>query len=116
VKHLILILVVLAGIWLGFVALKADPPTYDGAAGEVPAHLSGELPAGFRVASFEVEGMCCSTCPGKLYASLSGVEGVREAAVDFDTSTAEAVVPEALPDEALLAVLNVDKYTARPRP
>lgn len=116
VKRFSLILVVLAGIWLGYVAWRAEPPTYQAPAAAPPAQLSGEVPAGFRVASFEVGGMCCSSCSGKLHAALTAVAGVREAAVDFDSATAAAVVPESLSDDVLLAALNVDKYTARPRP
>ena len=46
-------------------------------------------------------------------AALKGVPGVTEAAVDFDSGTASALVPESLDVEVLVASLHFDKYSAR---
>lgn len=115
-KHIPLLLVALAGVWLGFVALRAKAPTYEAHSGAVPSRLSGSVPEGFLVRNFRVEGMCCESCTRKLHQSLAGVEGVQEAAVDFGSGTAAALVAGSVPVERLLAALNVEKYTARPSP
>ena len=39
---------------------------------------------------FDVEGMCCKGCTGKLHARLVALPGVHEAAVDFDSGTASS--------------------------
>ena len=65
---------------------------------------------------FAVEGMCCKNCTGKLFASVTAVPGVREAAVDFETGTAQVVVDETADAEQVLAALNFGKYTATPSP
>lgn len=64
--------------------------------------------------AYEVEGMCCTNCTGKLHRSVTSVAGVREAAVDFERGTALVVVDEGTDGEAVLAALNFDKYTATP--
>lgn len=115
-KYLSLLLLAAAGLWLGSVALHAKAPTYFAPATEVPVELSGAVPDGCVVRRFEVEGMCCQTCPKKLYAALAAVDGVRESAIDFDERTVSAVVDAGTPVESLLAVLNTDKYSARVLP
>ena len=56
--------------------------------------------------------MCCQGCSGKIYQALMGVEGVRDAAVDFDTRAAKVVVKETTPGELFLTALRFDKYSA----
>lgn len=115
-KHLPLLLVILAGVWLGYVGLRAHSPAYEAPELGVPTRLSGEVPAGYLVRSFAVEGMCCESCTGKLHGALAALEGVEEAAVDFDAGMASAVVAASVPLERVLAALNVEKYRARPLP
>ena len=64
---------------------------------------------------FDVEGMCCKNCTGKLFASVTAVPGVREAAVDFESGTARVVVDDTADAGQVLAALNFGKYTAVPR-
>jgi copper chaperone CopZ len=64
---------------------------------------------------FDVEGMCCKSCTGKLFASVTAVPGVREAAVDFESASARVVVDEGTDPERVLAALNFGKYTTTPR-
>lgn len=64
---------------------------------------------------FEVEGMCCRNCTGKLFASVTAVPGVREAAVDFETGLARVVVDAEVDPGLVLAALNFGKYSAVPR-
>lgn len=115
-KHLPLALLIVAGIWLASIALRAKPPTYTALEGEVPAQLSSAPPAGFVVRSFEVEGMCCRSCTRGLHERLLAVEGVSEAAVSFEASSAAALAPADVPAERLLEALNFGKYTARLSP
>lgn len=115
-KHLPLALLIAAGIWLASIALRAKEPTYKAPEREVPAQLSGAAPAGFVVRRFEVEGMCCRSCTRGLHERLLAVEGVQEAAVSFEASSAAALAPADLPAERLLEALNFGKYSARPSP
>lgn len=64
---------------------------------------------------FDVEGMCCKGCTGKLHARLVALPGVHEAAVDFDSGTALVVADSELSVASLQAALTFDKYTATPR-
>jgi copper chaperone CopZ len=117
-KLLLVLPLVLAGAVLGWIALSAEEPTYEppvpGVADVVPTSLSGDVPVGMVVRRFRVTGMCCDGCSGKLYRSLAAVDGVREAAVDFRSATAQAVVPAGADDASLLASLRFDKYAAEP--
>ena len=69
-------------------AWRAEPPTYSAPEIEpdppalVPHTLSGNVPAGRVVRTFDIEGICCNGCPGKLFVKLDQLEGVEEAAVD----------------------------------
>jgi copper chaperone CopZ len=107
---------VAAGLWLGSVALRSKEPTYSAPPAGAPAQLSSEVPDGCLVRRFAVEGMCCETCPKKLHAALAAVEGVREAAIDFDAKQASAVVDAGTPVERLLGALTSEKYSARALP
>lgn len=64
--------------------------------------------------AFEVEGMCCRNCTGKLYASVTAVPGVREAAVDFERGLARVVTDAGVAAGAVQAALSFGKYTASP--
>ena len=113
----------IAGAALAWVALRSPEPDYQApTSAEIAAHvpaptvIAGEIPAGSLVRTFDVEGMCCGGCTGKLYQSLRAVPGVSQAAVRFQDGVAEVVVPQEL-DPALLAeALTFDKYSASLRP
>lgn len=64
---------------------------------------------------FDVAGMCCRNCTGKLFASVSAVPGVREAAVDFESGLAQVVVDAGVDPERVRAALSFGKYSAVPR-
>jgi copper chaperone CopZ len=107
-----------AALFLGWIALRAEQPTWSAPPQEVlpdtvPATLSGEVPAGFVVRRLDVEGMCCTGCPKRLYAHLADVAGVREAAVDPILGEVAAVVPAELDVAELEAALTFDKYAAK---
>ena len=63
---------------------------------------------------FAVEGMCCKNCTGKLFASVTAVPGVREAAVDFESGRAQVVVDAGVDPELVRGALSFGKYTATP--
>jgi Cu+-exporting ATPase len=65
--------------------------------------------------AFDVAGMCCTNCTGKLHRALTAVPGVREAAVDFESATATVVVDEGVDPGLVLAALSFGKYAATPR-
>lgn len=116
-------MLLLAGGALAWVALRAPERVYVAPKpAEVQAHvpaptaLAAEVPAGCAVRTFEVEGMCCTGCTGKLYARLKAEPGVVDAAVDFERGIALAIVPEDADLAALAGALSFDKYSARPRP
>jgi copper chaperone CopZ len=117
-KQLGLLLLLLAGGVLAWLALRADEPSYvpPRPPDAVPVVLSGDVPAGFAVRTLDVAGMCCTGCSAKLYAALTEVDGVREAAVDPVVGTAQVVVPQEAPIEPLVAALTFDVYAATPRP
>jgi copper chaperone CopZ len=64
---------------------------------------------------FDVQGMCCKGCTGKLHARLLAVEGVREAAVDFETGSARVVTDADVSTATLVSALSFEKYNATPR-
>lgn len=107
---------------LAWVAVRSPEPSYQPIPEErpapehVPKALSGAVPAGYVVRTFEVEGMCCQGCPGKLWNAVTDVPGVVEAAVDFETGSAEAVVPSDLDVACLETAMTFDEYRARARP
>ena len=115
-KHLPLVLLIAAGLWLASVALRAKAPTYHAPVTEAPTRLPDEVPAGFLVRSFAVQGMCCPSCARGLHERLMGVEGVQAAAVDFDASSAQALAAETLSVDRLLEALEFGKYSARSLP
>ena len=106
---------------LAWIAVRAPEPSYEPlpverpAPERVPTALSGVVPAGYVVRTFEVEGMCCQGCPGKLWNSVTDVPGVLEAAVDFESGEAAAVVPTELDVALLEGALTFDEYRAHAR-
>ena len=112
-------LIALSAVVLGVIALRAPEP--EAAVVEVvkdasaPYELSGEVPSGYEVRTFAVEGMCCGGCAVKLHEALVGVDGVTEAAVDPVLGQAQAVVPEALETSLLTAALSFEEYVAIPQ-
>jgi len=117
-KLLAAALLALAALALAFIAWRAPertyaPPRVDAAPAHVPVRLSGDVPEGCVVRAFEVEGICCEGCGGKLFAALDTVEGVREVAVDPVLGVASAVVPSDLDPARLEQALTFSKYTAR---
>lgn len=114
----ILLLVLLGGA-LGTVAVLARERSYEvperPAPQAIPVALSGEVPPGYAVRRFDVEGICCQGCASKLHGALLSVAGVREAAVDPLAHQAFALAPADLPDERLEAALTFDKYSAKAR-
>ena len=111
-------LLLLVGALLAFIAWRTDDPTYQAPVRAevpevVPVALSGDLPEGDVVRAFEVEGICCDGCSGKLYAALQPIEGVDEIAVDTILHRVEVVAREDLDVARLAAALTFDKYTAR---
>ena len=113
-----LVWVVLAGALLAWIAIRSPERDYQPLDPEtelstgVPARLSGVVPAGFVVRDFDVDGMCCNGCAGKLAGRLGEVEGVNETAVDVELGRVSVVAAESLAVEGLLALLNVEKYSA----
>lgn len=118
-----LLLVAAAGIVLGYVAWRAPAREYLAPTpAEVQAHaaapvsLIGGIPPGCVVRTFAVDGMCCQGCTGKIYKRLRETPGVVQAAVQFDTGTAEVVVSESTDVALLETALRFDKYTAKRMP
>ncbi|NOT29788.1 MAG: heavy-metal-associated domain-containing protein [Planctomycetes bacterium] len=114
------ILVLLAaGGALGTVAVLARERSYVVPEHErplsIPLVLSGAVPSGYAVRTFDVEGICCQGCSSKLHGALLAVEGVREAAVDPLTAVVMALAPLDMPDARLEAALTFDKYSAKAR-
>ena len=110
------LLLAAAGAILFWVGATAGERTYEAPQVQEPSvlkvDLSGEVPSGHVVQTFDVEGICCEGCGGKLYTALAGVEGVHEAAVDPFLKVARAVVPAGADPEALRMALTFDKYSA----
>ncbi len=114
-----LLLLLVAGGALGTVAVFAHERSYvvpePAKLESIPLALSGEVPPGYVVRSFDVEGICCQGCSSKLHGALMAVAGVREAAVDPLKEEVMALVPADMPNERLEAALTFDKYSARAR-
>jgi len=120
------LILIVAGVILTVVAMRTSAPDYlppaleePEAAAAAPDVLTDPVPAGYAVRTFEVEGMCCLGCTGKLHAALVALPDVSQAAVGFARKTASAVVPEdfdlASLEAALIAV-DADKYRVALRP
>ena len=74
------------------------------------------VPADHLVRVFDVQGMCCNGCAGKLAGGLGELSEVTETAVDVQGGTVSVIVEAAYAVDGLLTRLNVDKYTASLRP
>jgi copper chaperone CopZ len=113
----ILLLLLLAGIALAWVALRSpehqDAPIETRA--EIPAHLTGAAPEGCVLRSFKVDGMCCEGCTATVHEALSGVQGVTQVAVSFAETTALAYVREDVDVELLRAAADAEGYELRSR-
>jgi len=107
------VLVLLAGVVLGTIALRYSSPNAD-AAPSIPRALPATVPAGFVVHAFEVDGICCESCPESLVEALHGVEGVKAIAVDPDTHRVEIEVPAGVEPATLASALTFGDYVARP--
>ncbi len=81
--------------------------------GPVKRVLDAEAPAGFVVRSLAIEGMCCSGCTGKLAGRLAALDEVQDFAVDFASSSAQALVAREVEVGVLEEALTFDKYVAR---
>jgi len=111
-----LLVLALAGVVLGWIALSAEGPLPVARAVAppevVPMELSGTVPDDCIVRTVAVDGICCSGCAGKLYVAAEGVDGVREVAIDTIRKRAMAVVPSDFDVARLESALTFDKYTA----
>ena len=109
-----LALLALAGGVLGFVALNAKEPTYavPTRPADIPLRLAGEVPAGFALRTFAVEGICCQSCAGKLERVLAPLDGVERVAVDPLTKEVQVLVRVEVEPATLAAALTFDKYVA----
>lgn len=115
---LALLLVAAAGLtWV--LATRGDrtfaAPVEEAPVAPAPTVLVHGAGPGQLELAFDVEGMCCTNCTGKLHRSVTAVEGVREAAVDFESGTARVVADEAVDPGLVLGALEFGKYSATPR-
>lgn len=80
---------------------------------QVPTQLIGTLSEGAVQRELAVEGMCCNGCTHKLYDALLALPAVEQAAVDFESGRALAVVPADFDASELERALAFDKYSAK---
>jgi len=117
-KHLALLLLGLAGLTLAWIAWRTESPDYVAPVADpappdvVPATLSGVVPAGSVVRTFDIAGICCEGCPGKLFVKLDQLDGVEEAAVDAASKRASVVLPADYDVARVEAALTFGKYSA----
>ncbi len=120
-KLLPILLVAAAGGGALWVAQRSEDPTYAPPTEPRVVHavipeVLGSAPAdGEVVHTFDVEGMCCNGCPIKLHELLMDVEGVRVAAVSFETKSASVIAGRDVDAEQIAGVLTFDKYHASAR-
>ena len=119
-KLITLLFVAVAGVVLGVVALRAPARDYVApTAADVEAHapapesLSIAVPADCAVRTFDVQGMCCKGCTGKIYKHIKADPAVLDAAVSFDRGTVDVVVAKTADVAAIAHELTFDKYTAK---
>lgn len=67
------------------------------------------------VCEFEVEGMTCAACVGRVERVLKRVPGVRDAAVNLATHRATLAVAPGFDASAVVAAVDAAGYAARPR-
>ena len=80
---------------------------------QVPARLERAPSGGAVKRELAVDGMCCQGCTRKLYDALLALPAVEQAAVDFESGRALAVVPAEFDASELEQALAFDKYSAR---
>ena len=118
-QRLAIALLILAGGVLGSIAVFARERTYVVPAevppASIPLTLEGEVPAGFTLRTFDVEGICCQGCSSKLHGALMALDGLSAAAVDPYRKTVSALARADIPNERLEAALTFDKYRAHAR-
>jgi len=110
-----LLLLLLAALALGLVALNAKEPSYEVPTRpqEIPFTLAGEpVPQGFTLRTFAVEAICCQSCAGKLERALAPLDGVERVAVDPVRKEVQVLARAELSREALATALTFDKYVA----
>lgn len=66
-----------------------------------------------QTAQFQIEGMTCAACVGRVEKALTGVEGVSDAAVNLASETARVSFDERTDAMALMARLKSAGYPAR---
>jgi copper chaperone CopZ len=117
-KYAGILLLGLVGLALAGIAWRAESPTYRAPVVDpdppavVPHTLSGNVPAGRVVRTFDIEGICCNGCPGKLFVKLDQLEGVEEAAVDPVLKQAMVVVSPGYDVARVEEALTFGKYSA----
>jgi len=114
-RHLALVLLVVAALALGFVAVNAKEPTYEVPTrpAEIPFTLAGEpVPDGFALRTFAVEAICCQSCAGKLERALAPLAGVERVAVDPVRKEVQVLARAEVSPAELAAALTFDKYAA----
>lgn len=104
-----------AAAGLAVIALRAPAPTYV-APRAVPRQLEAAPVAGQSVRTFEVSGMCCEGCSGRLYAVALEQPGLAAAAIRVEQGRLEALCDPELDPLELARVLTFDKYTVTPLP
>lgn len=114
-RRLPLLILLVAGVVLAAIALRAPEPTYE-APRVVPRHLEAAPAAGERLRTFEVAGMCCDGCSGRLYSIALKQPGLSAAAIRVEEGLLEALCAADLDPVELANVLTFDKYTVTPRP
>lgn len=116
------VLVLVAGVAAVWLARSTPAPTYKPptqaptAFAPAPTVLLSVPGPDEVLLRFEVDGMCCKGCTGKLHKALVDAPGVREAAVDFETAVASVIVRADMGVEALEKTLSFDKYSAKALP
>jgi copper chaperone CopZ len=119
-KKLLFLVIALSGVATAYICVRQPAPTYVpptvAAQVTIPTVLDVQPAADECVRTFDVKGMCCAGCPPKVHKALTGVPGVREAAVDFDARTASVIVPKDLDVAKLESALTFDEFTATARP
>jgi copper chaperone CopZ len=103
---------------LAVIALRAGERSYVApvADADVPLRITSDVPEGFCLRTFDVQGICCQGCGGKLHGALLAVEGVREAAVDPIGKRVEVLVRSEIEVARLEQALTFGKYSARALP
>lgn len=117
-RYLGLMLLLVAALALGVVAVQAKEPTYRVPTREadIPLTLVGEVPSGYALRTFSVEGICCQSCAGKLAHALEPLTGVERVAVDPRRKEVQVLARAELAPETLAASLTFDEYVATPAP